>query len=371
MNNLFQDIFGNIKDPRVERTKLHNLLDIIALSIMGILAGAQSFEEIEDFGCAHEAWLKNYLELKNGIPSHDTMNRVFQLCCPEEMHQAFLTWLKSIKPLMPESIIPIDGKTLCGSHQRSKGLKALHVVSAWSSANGISLGQLKVDGKSNEIKAIPELLKTLTLSGAIVTLDAMGCQKAIVAQIVEQGADYVIGLKGNQGALHDTVRDCFPLNTAAFPVSIVKDDIECEHGRLEQRTLEVIDAQILQGLVDVTEWSSLSSLAKMTYVSEQQGKKTIQTQYYISSLSSQNPSQILRAIRTHWSIESMHWSLDVTFKEDDCRVRDENTALNLSILRKMSLSLLKNESSFKASIRRKQFKILNEPTYLLKVLQLI
>lgn len=367
MNKGFQEIFGIIEDPRVDRTKLHQLLDIIALSIMGIMAGAQNFEEIEDFGSMHEGWLRKYLELKNGIPSHDTINRVFQIINPQEFHTAFLEWLKRIKPLLPETIIPIDGKTLSGSHQRSKGLKGLHVVSAWSCANGISLGHLKVEDKSNEITALPEILKQLTIAGAIVTIDAMGCQKDIVTQIHEGQADYVIGLKGNQGTLHESVRDCFDLKDPDYRLYSVTDDIGCEHGRIDERTLEVLDARVLEGLIDVSEWRALKSIAKMTYRRETHGKRTVQTLYYISTLSPEYPSKLLRAIRSHWRIESMHWSLDVTFREDDCRVRDETTALNLSLLRKMSLSLLKNESSFKASIRRKQLKVWANPDYLLKI----
>jgi predicted transposase YbfD/YdcC len=371
MNKSFEETFGKIRDPRVERTKLHELLDIIALSIMGIMAGAQNFEEIEDFGCTHEAWLRRYLKLKNGIPSHDTINRVFQIINPQEFHTAFLEWLTRIKPMLPETVIPIDGKTLCGSHQRSKGLKGLHVVSAWSCANGISLGQLKVEDKRNEITALPEMINQLTLNGAIVTIDAMGCQKEIVTQVHERSADYVIGLKGNQGTLYESVRDCFDLTDPEYDVSTVKDEIGCEHGRIEERTLEVLDAQVLEGLVDLSEWSGLTSIAKMTYTHESHGKRTSQTLYYISSLSAQDPTKLLQAIRSHWRIESMHWSLDVTFREDECRVRDETTALNLSLLRKMSLSLLKKETSFKASIRRKQLKVWSNPDYLLKIFDAI
>lgn len=371
MNAEFKEIFGGIEDPRLDRTKLHKLLDIIALGILGVMAGAQSFEEIEDFGYAHEEWLKNYLELENGIPSHDTINRVFQSLNPQEFQKTFLNWLRTIKPLLPETIVPIDGKTLRGSHERSKGLKGLHVVSAWSCANGVSLGQLQVDGKSNEITAIPELLKHLMLEGAIVTIDAMGCQKEIAKLIREQKADYVFGLKGNQGNLEESVGDCFKLNDGLFPLHTVQDGIGCDHGRIEERQLQVLDAKVLEGLVDLSEWNSLTSIARMTYTSEAFGKKSTEIRHYISSLPPEDPSKILRAIRMHWGIESMHWSLDVSFKEDACRVRDETTALNLSWLRKMSLSFLKAETSLKVSIRRKQLKLWNKPDYFLKVFSII
>ena len=371
MNAEFKEIFGSIEDPRIERTKLHKLLDIIALGILGIMAGAQGFEEIEDFGNLHEEWLKTYLTLENGIPSHDTIRRVFQSLNPQAFQNTFLQWVQTVKDFLPETIVPIDGKALRGSHERSKGLRGLHVVSAWSCANGLSLGQLQVDGKSNEITAIPELIKHLMLKGAIVTIDAMGCQKEIAKLIREQEADYVFGLKGNQGDLEESVRDCFKLNDGLFPLYTVQDEIACEHGRIEERQLQVLDAKILEGLVDLSEWDSLNSIARMTYVSESSGKKSTEVRHYISSLSPENPSKILRAIRMHWQIESMHWSLDVSFKEDACRVREKTTALNLSWLRKMSLSFLKAETSFKMSIRRKQLKLWSKPDYFLKVFSMI
>jgi predicted transposase YbfD/YdcC len=377
MNNQFKESFGNIEDPRVDRTKLHNLLDIIALGILGAMAGAQGFEEIEDFGKTHEEWLRKSLVLENGIPSHDTISRVFGSLNHMAFQEAFLSWIKQIKTLLPENVVPIDGKTLRGSHQRSKGLNGLHVVSAWSCANGLSLGQLKVDGKSNEITAIPELIKRLLIEGAIITIDAMGCQKDIAKQIREQKADYVLGLKGNQGNLAESVRDCFKLNDGLFPIYAARDEIACEHGRLEERQIEVLDGAILQGLVDISQWHSLNSIIKMTYTSEVLNKKVRRERsvkeelFYISSLNPKEPNKILQAIRAHWSIESMHWSLDVTFKEDTCRVRDETTALNLSWLRKLSLSFLKAETSFKASIRRKQLKLWSSPQYFLKVFSMI
>lgn len=306
MNAEFKEIFGCIEDPRIERSKLHKLLDIIALGILGIMAGAQSFEELEDFGNLHEEWLKTYLSLENGIPSHDTIRRVFQNLNPKTFQKTFLEWIQTVKDFFPETIVPIDGKTLRGSHERSKGLKGLHVVSAWSCANGLSLGQLQVDGKSNEITAIPELIKHLMLKGAIVMIDAMGCQKEIAKLIREQEADYVFGLKGNQGDLEESVRDCFKLNDGLFPLYTVQDGIACEHGRIEERRLQVLSAKSLEGLINLSQWDSLTSIARMTYVSESSGKKTTEIRRYISSLRPEDPSKILRAIRMHWLIESMH-----------------------------------------------------------------
>lgn len=368
MTNEFKKIFGLLKDSRIERTKKHELLDIIAIGILGTMAGAQSFEEMEDFGCHHEAWLKQYLPLTNGIPSHDTINRVFESLDPEAFQEAFLQWLQSIKTFLPETVVPIDGKTLRGSHVRSKGRKGLHVVSAWSYANGLSLGQRKVDDKTNEITVIPELIKKLMLEGAIVTMDAIGCQKEIATIICQQKADYVLAVKGNQGSLSEHIQDCFRLKDNTIPVYRATDEVICEHGRLEVRHIEVMSSEILDGLVNRAEWTSLQSIMKLTYCVEAKAQTVREERFYISSLPPQDPDKLLRAIRSHWSIESMHWSLDVTFKADDCRVRHETAALNLSWIRKMSLSLLKAEKSFKASIKRKQLKLWHDPDYCLNVL---
>lgn len=369
MHSDFKNIFSSIHDPRVERTKKHALVDIVAIAIFGVMAGAQSFEEIEDFGNIHERWLKQYFALENGIPSHDTINRVFRILNPSEFQSSFFKWMQLIKELIPESIVPIDGKTLRGSHQKSKGIKGLHVVSAWSHANGLSLGQIKVNDKTNEITAIPELIKQLALEGAIVTIDAMGCQREIATVLVAQKADYVFGVKGNQGNLHESIRDCFKLKDFDFARYAAKDEIACEHGRIEVRQVEVLEANILKGLVDLSQWDGLHSIIKMTYINETKTDQvSTEDRYYISSLEPSNPGKILRAIRAHWGIESMHWSLDVTFKEDSCRVRNHNSALNLNCLRKTALSLLKSETTFKASIRRKQLKLWSTPDYALKVL---
>lgn len=367
MDNHFRESFGTLSDPRVDRTKRHHLLDIIGLSLLGVMAGCESFEEIEDFARCHESWLKQYFVLENGIPSHDTLGRVFERLDPQEFQKAFLAWVAGIKSLFPETVVPIDGKTLRGSHSRSKGLKGLHVVSAWSCANSLSLGQLKVDGKTNEISVVPELLRQLMLEGAIVTLDAMGCQKDIVEAIRAQKADYVISLKGNQGTLEESVRDCFKLTETRS--STAKDGIIGDHGRIEERSIEVLDASVLEGLVDLLEWKDLNSIVRMTckVTLKNDGSQTVEDRLFISSLSPDAPERILNAIRRHWEIESIHWSLDVIFKEDACRIRNETAALNFSWIRKMGLSFLKSEQSFKASIRRKQRKLHANPDYALKI----
>ena len=248
----------------------------------------------------------------------------------------------------------------------------MHIVSAWSCANGLSLGQVQVDRKSNEITAIPELLNQLMLEGAIVTMDAMGCQKDIAKALVEEHhADYVLAVKGNQGTLAESIKDAFKLKNEENAIYTAKDEIGCEHGRLETRFLEVLDATVLEGLINLSEWKALSSIAKITCETEAFGKKTSEERFYISSLPPQDSQRLLQAIRSHWAIESMHWSLDVTFKEDSCRVRNHTAALNLAWTRKMSLGFLKADSSFKASIRRKQLKLWSSPDYFFKIFTII
>jgi predicted transposase YbfD/YdcC len=238
MNTAFQEIFGRIEDPRIDRTKLHKLLDIIALGILGAMAGSQCFEKIEDFGTLHEGYLKTYLSLENGIPSHDTISRAFQSLNPQTFQEIFLQWLQTVKEFLPKTIVPIDGKTLRGSHERSRGLKRLHVVSAWSCANGLSLGQLQVDGKSNEITAIPELINHLMLKESIVTIDSMGYQREIAKLIREQEADYVFGLKGNQGNLEESVRDCFKLKDELFLLRIAETRLVANMVELKSDSLK-------------------------------------------------------------------------------------------------------------------------------------
>ena len=236
---VFVEIFSKLKDPRVERTKKHLFLDVIGLALFAVLAGAQCYTEIEDFCRHHEDWLKNYFELPNGIPCHDTFSRLFSAIPTQSFQESFLTWLKAIIQLFPENIIPIDGKSIRASKRLKSGLKALHVVSAWSCANGISLGQIRVDDKTNEITAIPDILKNLCLQGAIVTLDAMGCQKQIAAQIIEQKGDYILRVKANQGGLLEEMEDLFQqsqiIQYRSMTVYSTQDEMNNDHGRIESR----------------------------------------------------------------------------------------------------------------------------------------
>ena len=373
MDAVFIECFGELADPRVERTKKHMLLDIIGLSICGVLSGAEGWEEIEDFGKEHEAWFKQFLLLPHGIPSHDTISRVFSALDPKGLQASCIKWLKRISCLLSEDIIAVDGKSLRGSKRLNQCKKALHIINAWSCTNQVCLGQLKVADKSNEIPAVPELLKLLYLKGAIVTLDAMGSQEDTVKLIRESEADYVITLKGNQGVLHEIVKDSFVLHdkgSEVIKVHRADAEIVAEHGRIEERFIEVMGTDKLQGVIDAR-WKDLHSVARITYTSSEPstGEVTIEKRHLISSIAPDKPEKILHAARTHWQVENaLHWTLDVTFSEDDCRIRDENAAVNFSWLRKFALGLLKNETSFKASIRRKQRKVCTNINYLAKLI---
>lgn len=372
MDAVFIECFGDLADPRIDRTKKHLLLDILSLSICGVLSGAEGWEEIEDFAKEHENWFRKFLILPHGIPSHDTISRVFSALDPHGLQTGCMNWLKRISQFIPEEIIAVDGKSLCGSKRVNDCKKALHIINAWSSANRICLGQLKVADKSNEIPAVPELLKLLYIKGAIVTLDAMGAQEETIRQIREADADYVITLKGNQGNLHETVKDSFILHDEGsdeLEVYRADSDVIAEHGRTEERFIEVMSTDKLKTMID-ERWRDLNSVARITYIrTESTGEIIRETRHLITSLAANNPDKILNAARTHWQVENMlHWSLDVIFGEDDCRIRDENAAVNFSWLRKFSLGLLKNESSFKASIRRKQRKVCTSISYLSRVI---
>lgn len=372
MDTVFIECFGELSDPRVDRTKKHLLLDILALSICGVLSGAEGWEEIEDFAKEHEPWFKRFLILPHGIPSHDTISRVFSALDPYGLQTCCINWLKRISQLIAEDIIAVDGKSLCGSKRVNECKKALHIINAWSCTNRVCLGQLKVADKSNEIPAVPELLKLLYIKGAIVTLDAMGAQEETVKQIREAGADYVITLKGNQGILHETVKDSFVLHDKGnnvIPIYRADAEVNAEHGRIEERFIEVMSTEKLKGLINAR-WIDLNSIARITYIrTEPTGEIITEKRHLITSLAADNPTRILYAARAHWQVENtLHWSLDVTFGEDDCRIRDENAAVNFSWLRKFALGLLKNESSFKASIRRKQRRVCTNTSYLSKLI---
>ena len=261
LNGVFIEIFSPLKDPRINRTKKHLLLDIIGLSLFAVLAGAQAYTEIEDFCCHHKTWLKNYFQLPNGIPSHDTFSRVFAAINPTAFQECFFAWLKTVIKLFPENVIAIDGKSIRASKRVRQGLKALHIVSAWSCANGISLGQIKVDDKTNEITAIPDILERLCIEGAIITIDAMGCQNKLAKQIVDQKGDYILRVKANQGSLHDAMETTFKeaeaLQYQAMTYYTAQDETNNDHGRIEARRCIILPLMYLMRMK--LKWTGLKS----------------------------------------------------------------------------------------------------------------
>ncbi len=278
LSGVFVEIFSNLKDPRVERTKKHLFLDIIDLALFAVLAGAQCYTEIEDFCRHHQNWLKNYFTLAKGIPCHDTFSRVFSAIPAQAFQESFFAWLKAIIHLFPENVIAIDGKSIRASQRVGKGLKALHIVNAWSCANGISLGQMIVDGKTNEITVIPDILKNLCIQGAIVTLDAMGCQKAIAEQVIEQKGDYILRVKANQGNLHDSMNTTFQAAEKTQYQSMVyytaQDEVNNDHGRIESRRCMVLPLMYL--MLMKLNWKGLKSLVLVISERETPTEKTIE-----------------------------------------------------------------------------------------------
>lgn len=341
--------FDNLIDPRVERTKLHSLKDILALTICGVLSGCNDWEEIELYGISKVKWLKTFLSLPNGIPSHDTINRVFAALNPTDVQECFIDWVQSIAGISNGKVISIDGKRLCNGGVDGK--KAIiHMVSAWSNANNMVMGQVKTEEKSNEITAIPALLELLILEGSIITIDAMGCQTAIAEKIVEKGADYVLAVKDNQGHLLDDLKEAF----AQTSQSINDTSIETGHGRIEKRTCKVITD--MDWISKPKNWKKLQSIISIE--TQRTDKSTGETQsekrFYISSLLT-TPQHFNEVIRGHWGIENkLHWCLDVVFKEDYSTKQAGNAAENFSAITKIAINLLKNENSKKRSVKNKR-----------------
>lgn len=347
--------FADLPDPRIDRTKHHLLLDIIVLSICAVIAGAEGWEDIEEFGKQKHEWLKTFLRLPNGIPSHDTINRVFRLLKPEQFQECFLRWIETLHEELGLKRIAIDGKTLRRSFDRASAKNALHLVSAWSVENHLTLGQVAVDEKSNEITAIPKLLELLELKGAIVTIDAMGCQKDIAQKIIDGGGDYVLTVKDNQPTLHAALQEHFlQLHESDFQDGDCRRHTTQEktHGRVEER--RYFSAPLPETLAKFAEeWPGLKSISQVIAFTERDGKQTYEVRYYISSLPAR-VKQFAQITRGHWGIEnSLHWVLDMTFDEDRSRIRKDHGQENFALLRRMAISLIKQDTS-KGSIRRKR-----------------
>jgi predicted transposase YbfD/YdcC len=360
--------FADLRDPRVERTREHLLEEILLITIAAVVSGANGWNEIEDYAHSKHAWFKSFLTLPSGIPSHDTFNRVFSALDPEELEKGFVAWVSSIAKLTAGEVVAIDGKTLRGASEPSKkgsDKKAIvHMVSAWANTNCLVLGQRKVDEKSNEITAIPKLLDALELSGTVVTIDAMGCQRAIAEKIVSKKADYILAVKENQGHLLEEIKDSFQMLTA----DAVVEEIDFGHGRIEQRRCSVIaDLSLIE---KATEWASLHGIVRIQ--SERFHKATGKTEreirYYITSLEA-DAERLNRAIRQHWGIENkLHWILDVGFGEDLDRKRAGHAAQNFSVLNRIALNLLKQDKTSKRGVHGKRLKAGWDNDYLLHLL---
>lgn len=349
----FQDFFDELEDPRVERTKLYPLTEILFVIVCAMICGSDSWRDFVDFGESKLPYLKRFFPFKNGIPSKNTFARVMSAINVEQFKKCFLEWMKTIQLGLKE-VIAIDGKTQRGSFDHAKGQSALHFVSAYATSLKLVLGQEKVADKSNEITAIPELLTMLEVKGAIISLDAMGCQKEVAEQIREKQADYVLALKGNQSSLHEDVT-LFLESEMAKPGSkevAFHEEIDGEHGRIETRRYYV--SEQINWLHQKNEWKDLKSIAMVESTRAIGARITTERRFYITSLTA-DAKLIAHAIRSHWAIEnSLHWVLDVTFREDGSRIREKNAVENIGLVRKMALNLLQNaKKKFKdMSIRR-------------------
>jgi len=359
-------VFRQVEDPRRDITKLHQLNDILLISILAVICGAEKWKDIETFGSSKVDFLSTFLELPNGIPKLDTYRRVFAAIDSEQFESSFIEWVSSLAEISKGQVVAIDGKTLRGAKDNT-GKSSIHMVSAWACQSNLVLGQVKVNEKSNEITAIPKLLEVLSLEGNTVTIDAMGCQTKIVEKIISEKANYIIAVKENQKTLYQEIKDEFRFSKTIQMASTQNLD----HGRIETRTCSVIST--FYHLESQHKWKNLKSIVQIKSCRE--FKNSIKntetaTRYYISNLA-QEPEAFNRDIRSHWAIENkLHWTLDVAFGEDASRKRIGNSAQNFSILNKVALNLLKNEKTAKQGVKSKRFKAALDNQYLKKVINL-
>lgn len=364
--------FSDIYDPRVQGRCDYPLIEMLTIAICATIAGAEGWTDMETFGKSKAEWLKQFLELENGIPSHDSFGDVFGMIDGEEFQRSFTRWVARVFTVTEGQVVAIDGKTARRSHDKSIGKDAIHMVSAWANTNGIVLGQRQVDDKSNEITAIPELLDLLSITGCIVTIDAMGCQKKIAQKIRDKQADYVLSVKENQGNLYQDIEDWF-----AYADKVEFKDIEHDyhkqvnkgHGRLEIRQCWVIaDPVAFEYIRHYEGWTDLNAIVRLKRERRLPDTRQEETAYYITSLEA-DAQKIVNATRHHWSIENnLHWVMDVTFREDDMRIRKGNSSQNMVVLRHIALNILKKDPS-KSSLKQKRYKATLDDTFLLKLLE--
>jgi predicted transposase YbfD/YdcC len=364
----FERHFQELPDPRVERTRKHPLINIVFMAVCGVLSGANSIAAIHEFALDRRSWFARYLDLTNGIPSEDTIGRVLARVEPGAFEKCLLSWVQAVQEVTAHRLVSIDGKTLRGSADIERGRAAIHMVSAWATENKLSLGQVVVGEKTNEITAIPELLQLLEISGALVTIDAMGCQKAIADQVRQREADYVLAVKENQPTLYEEVEGAIAEALEQDAEDIDEHQtVETGHGRQETRSYAIFpkpDSVDPEGL-----WRDLSAVGIATSQRvDTQGRQSLETRYYILSRSI-TAQEFAEAVRGHWSIENnLHWQLDVSFREDESRVRRDHAPANLSVIRRFALGLLKRETSCRRGIETKRLKCAASDEYREKVL---
>lgn len=361
--------FENLHDPRDQNSIDHLLIDIVTLTICAVICGADSWVDVQNYGLAKQEWLQTFLVLPNGIPSHDTIERLFARLRPEQFQQCFLNWIQAAFEISGGQLIAVDGKTLRASYERGGRKGMIHMVSAWATQNRLVLGQRKVDEKSNEITAIPELLKVLALDGSVVSIDAMGCQHQIAAQIVEKGGDYVLALKGNQGNLLEDVEQLFNQAIEQGFRGIEHDFYETQeqaHGRMETRRYWVMGNA--EYLIGAEKWSNLKTIGCVESLRQIGDKLTCERRYYLLSLPLA-AARLAAAVRGHWGIENqLHWILDVAFREDQARSTCGYSGENLAVIRHIALNVLTQEKSAKGGIHAKRLKAGWDERYLQKVL---
>ena len=345
-----------IRDPRIDRNKKHDLSEMLFVAVCAAISGAEGWSDIVEFAEAKEDWLRRFVRLENGIPVDDTFARVLSRIAPQALQACLMKWTQALHTRVAGEVIAIDGKTVRRSHDRRHHRGPLHLVRAWATEAGLALGQVATEVKSNEIVAIPVLLRYLELKGAIITIDAMGCQRDIAAQIIEQGGDYVLAVKGNQGSLHDSIVDFFEtarVNDFSGVAHTYYEQTDAGHGRVEVRRCWA--SEHLEGLAHREQWAGLQSIAMVEGERHIAGKVSIERRYFITSLPAQ-AEPIARAVRAHWQVENgCHWVLDMTFREDDSRIRRGDGAENFSTLRHFALNLLKQHAP-KLSVRKKRIR---------------
>jgi len=363
--HFIEKYFNSLPDPRVERTRHHELTDILFIVICATLCGIEGWEEMEDFACQREEWLRTFIPLKNGVPSHDTLRRVFSLLNPDEFQSCFIQWVDGLRSKNGQ-VIAIDGKTVRGSKNEGKDIKAIHMVSAWACDNQLVLGQLKVDVKSNEIVAIPKLLDIIFIEGSVITIDAMGCQKSIADKIIENKADYLLAVKDNHKLLLNEIKEIFS------DLSNIDETPYCHavkvnggHGRVEKRSCYVLNSDLISQSIA---WKNIKSIVMLESTRVIKDKTQTEKRFYISSLEP-DATYIESIIRSHWGVENnLHWCLDVAFNEDKCPIYKGHSPENLSTVRRIALNLLKHDNTKKIGLARKRRMALVDTEYMEQVL---